>query len=82
MNEPLQQEWDVKTAIDEFKELLGNVSCLPEINKFIEHGKSVFVINKVDLVGTERTGKPLVSYKLADSLKVLLSTIRANDIDS
>lgn len=82
MNESLPQVWDVKTAVNEFKELLRDVSCLPEINKFIEQGKSAFVISKFDDSRAKLTGKIFVTYQLADELKVLLGAIRANDIYS
>jgi hypothetical protein len=81
MNEPLEQVLDVKTAINEFKELLRDISCIPKINKFIKEGKSAFVINKFDDSRAKLTGKIFVTYQLADALKVLLGAVRAKNID-
>ena len=82
MKEQLSQVLDVKTAVNEFKELLGDISCIPKINKFIEKGKSAFIINKFDDSRAKLTGKIFVSYQLADELKVLLGAVRANNINS
>ena len=76
------QVWDVDNAVDELKELLRDVSMFPKINNFIESGKSAFVISKFDTSRTELTGKIFVTYQLADELKVLLGTVRANKINS
>ncbi len=81
-NETLPQVWDVKNACEELKELLREVSCFPEINNFIESGESAFVVSEFDTSRTENTGKIFVTYQLADRLKVLLSTVRANNIES
>lgn len=82
MNETLPQVWDVETAVDEFKELLRDVSCFPKINEFIECGKSAFIVSEFDTSRAKLTGKIFVTYQLADKLKVLLGAVRANNINS
>lgn len=76
------QVWDVDEAVDELKELLGNIGIFPELNKFIESGKSAFIIREIDSSETELTGKFFVTYQLADELKALLKTVRANKVNS
>lgn len=80
-NNNVEQVWNVDEAVDEFKELLGYVSMFDKINQFIESGKSAFIIREVDTSRAEITGKIFVTYKLADELKILLSTARTSNIE-